>query len=122
MPQLHVLTTRTVVMALLVSVSIAIGQCWVVYRWVGLGPNWLWAVMGVSVVIIGWLMLGFWAVFPQSEVRSRGMIRGLVGIFAGTAALTLDRVGAWTRVLVVAMVVLSLLSLLWPVIFKSKQP
>ena len=101
-------------MALLVSVSIAIGQCWIVYRWVGLSPSWLWVAMGISVVIIGWLMLGFWAVLPHSELRSRGMIRGLIGIFAGTAALTLDRVGAWTRVLVVAMVVLSLLSVTCP--------
>jgi hypothetical protein len=121
MSELHVLTPRTVLMALLVSVGIAIAQCWIVYRWAGLDPNWLWVVMGISVVIIGWLMLGFWAVFPHSEVRSRNMIRGLMGIFAGTAVFTLDRVGAWTTVLLVAIGVLFLLSVLWPVIFKSRQ-
>ena len=77
--------------------------------------------MGVSVLIIGWLMLGVWAVFPQSEVRLREMIRGLIGIFAGTAALTLHRVGAWTTLLVGAMVVLLLLSVLWRVILKSTE-
>ena len=122
MSQLHVLTSRNVIIALLVSVSLAIAQCWVMYSWAGLSLTWSWPmVMGVSVLIIGWVMLGFWTAFPQShDVRSRGMIRGLVGIFAGTMALTAHRAGALTKVTVVAIVVLLFLDVFWSLIFRAR--
>lgn len=122
MPKLHLLTPRTVVTALLVSLSIAIGQCWVVYHWLGLGPNWSPAVLiGFFVLMIGWLTLGFWAVTPPSDIRWRGMVRGVMGILAGTAVLTVGRLGAWTRVLFIATVVLLLLDVFWIPFSKWRQ-
>jgi hypothetical protein len=79
-------------------------------------------MIGLLVLVIGWLTVGFWTMTGRSDLRWRGIIRGALAITAGTCALISDWSAAWTRVFTVTVGVLLAVNVFWTTIFKSKQP